>query len=171
MTRRATLFAHWKYAPAGGVHPIQPLLRGGVFPATPRANACLDPAFGSAKQRPPDRQPLRFGTRQKGGPPPWWPGDKGPAVREQDGAGASAPRTGHGPTTPRARDCTRPQAPRARDQTGSAPGDPVVGRPGVLVRGLILRDDRRGDAAALADLVATLLGPGPDFRTALTAGP
>ncbi len=39
------------------------------------------------------------------------------------------------------------------------------------MRGLILRDDRRGDAAALADLVAALLGPGPDFRTALTAGP
>src|SRR5207247_888898 len=54
---------------------------------------------------------------------------------------------------------------------GSAPGDPAVGRPGVSVRGLILRDDRRGDAAALADLVAALLGPGPDFRTALTAGP
>jgi hypothetical protein len=46
-----------------------------------------------------------------------------------------------------------------------------VGRPGVSVRGLILRDDRCGDTAALADLVPVLLGPGPDFRAPLTAGP
>src|SRR5262249_57373088 len=57
------------------------------------------------------------------------------------------------------------------DYEGSAPGDPAAGRPGASVRGLILRDDRRGDPAPLADLVAALLGPGPDFRTALTARP
>src|SRR6266550_1550197 len=65
MTDRATLFAHGKCSPAGAVHPIQPLLRGAVFPATPPANASLGGPVGSAKQRLPGRQPLRFGTRQK----------------------------------------------------------------------------------------------------------
>src|SRR5215469_4487328 len=68
MTRRATLFAHEKCSPAEAVHPIQPLLRGAVFPATPRANARLGPPVGSAKQRPPSRRPLRLGTHQKGAP-------------------------------------------------------------------------------------------------------
>src|SRR6266487_2596013 len=43
------------------------------------------------------------------------------------------------------------------------------GPPGASVRGLILCDDRRGDAATLADLVPTLLGPGADLRAALAA--
>src|SRR5215475_14199262 len=112
MTRRATLFAHWKYSPAGGVHPIQPLLRGAVFPATPRANARLGAAFGSAKQRLPSRQPRRFGTRQKGAPAaPVTRGTRRTAARERDGAGTRSHRAGHGPTTPRARDYTGPQAP------------------------------------------------------------
>ena len=38
-----------------------------------------------------------------------------------------------------------------------------------LVRRLILSDDRRRNAAALADLVAALLRPCPNFRTALAA--
>ena len=45
----------------------------------------------------------------------------------------------------------------------------AAGRPGQLVRRLILSDDRRRNAAALADLVAALLGPSPNFRTALAA--
>src|SRR5262249_48136448 len=111
MTRRATLFAHVKCSPAGGVHPIQPLLRGAVFPATPRANARSGPVFGSAKQRPPSRQPLRFGTRQKGARAARVARERGPDAREREGTGATAWRTGGGPTTPRAqtaRDHKRP---------------------------------------------------------------
>src|SRR5436189_3989701 len=78
MTDRATLFAHVKCSPAGAVHPIQPLLRGAVFPATPPANACLGRPVGSAKQRPPSRPPRGFGTRQKrGAHRPHGPGTRG----------------------------------------------------------------------------------------------
>ena len=38
-----------------------------------------------------------------------------------------------------------------------------------LVRGLVLRDDRGGNTAALADLVTALLCPCPNFRAALAA--
>ena len=68
MTDHATLFAHEKCSPAEAVHPIQPLLRGTVFPATPRANAPPGLLVGSAKQRLPSRQPRRLGTHQKGAP-------------------------------------------------------------------------------------------------------
>ena len=112
MTRRATLFAHGKCSPAEGVHPIQPLLRGAVFPATPRANACLGPAFGSAKQRPPGRQPLGFRTRPKGAPRrPDGRGARRPAARERDGREHAGNVPGAGPWRPGrgiARDCKRP---------------------------------------------------------------
>src|SRR5215831_6628286 len=96
-------------------------------------------------------------------PPPRWPGNERPAARERDSQGRAHNAPGTGPQ----RTASAPGA----GLEGTAPGGPAVGRPGVSVRGLILRDDRRRDAAALADLVAALLGPGPDFRTALTAGP
>src|SRR5580658_7013005 len=41
----------------------------------------------------------------------------------------------------------------------------------VLVRGFVLRDDVRGNAPALIDLVSALLRPLPDLSAALTAGP
>src|SRR5215471_4912583 len=171
MTDRATLFAHVKCSPAGAVHPIQPLLRGAVFPATPRANACLSPAFGSAKQRPPSRQPPRFGTCQKrSARRPDGPATKGLLPANGTARGALTPHRARAHNAPGAGLHRTASAPGAGLE-GTAPEGPAVGRPGVSVRGLILRDDRRGDAAALADLVAALLGPGPDFRTALTAGP
>src|SRR5579864_8032092 len=40
----------------------------------------------------------------------------------------------------------------------------------VLVRGFVLRDDVRGNAPALIDLVSALLRPLPDLSAALTAG-
>jgi hypothetical protein len=56
---------------------------------------------------------------------------------------------------------------------GSKYGHPPAVRlraaPVNLVRRLVLSDDRRRNAAALADLVAALLRPCPNFRTALAA--
>src|SRR5215472_1000409 len=151
MTRRATLFAHGKCSPAEAVHPIQPLLRGRVFPATPRANACRGgPGAGAAWRprqhkaaaaKPGSRGRLeivsagRLGDREKG--PIATPMAQAP---RRPGAGRGAPGDGARKHTPRARDC------RFREV-----------RQEVLVRGLVLRDDRRGDTAALADLVPALL--------------
>src|SRR6476660_6307982 len=154
MTDRATLFAHEKCSPAEAVHPIQPLLRGTVFPATPRANACPDRAFGSAKQRPPSRQPPWFGTSQKR------------SARCPDGPGTRGLPPGNGTarsalTTHRARAHNVPGAGPHRTASASGAGlerlrarCPCGGPSVVSVRGLTLRDDRRGDAAALADLAA-----------------
>src|SRR6266576_3117375 len=102
MTDRATLFAHEKCSPAEAVHPIQPLLRGAVFPATPPANACLGDPVGSAKQRLPSRQPRRFGTGPK---------------RALTAPGAGLPET----QAPRAQDCTGPQAPGRRTRKAPRP--------------------------------------------------
>src|SRR5215470_9833266 len=100
----------------------------------------------------------RLGDQEKG--PTATPMAQAP---RRPAAGSRARRTGRRPAN----------TPPGRGTAGSAPGGPVraVGRQEGLVRGLVLHDDRRGDTAALADLVPVLLGPGPDVRTALTARP
>ena len=57
----------------------------------------------------------------------------------------------------------------AGQQYGHPPAVRLRAAPGELVRGLVLSDDRRRDTAALAYLVAALLRPCPNFRTALAA--
>lgn len=79
-------------------------------------------------------------------------------ARCRSGCECSAIRTP--PLTAPGNACVRPR---------THPADLVDGQ-AWLVAGLVLRDDRSRNAAALAYLVTALLSPSADFRTALTSG-
>src|SRR5215471_14024745 len=74
-----------------------------------RKTAAAKPAAATVRDLSEEERPL-----------PRWPGNERPAARERDSQGR-AHRTGRGPTTHRARDCTGPQAPRARDWKAPRP--------------------------------------------------